>query len=606
MDHQKSYREYIEEHVESAATDKQLIFRLLRYLRPYRTLLIAAVCLLLFSKIIEASVPIFIGRLAQAILNSGATDEIEKTALLSHILTSGFYILGLLLLSYILDSGNVILRSWVGQNGLYRLRKRIYEHVMQMPLSFFNKNTVGRLMTRTIHDVDQINQMFADSVIPIIGNLFLFIAIFIGIAFVDWRIAVLMVIVLPGVWWLTARFRHFQRLCYNRIRTVVSAMNTFVQEHLMGASIIRNFGLQSRTKKEFEEINDDYCNVYVESIHHFSFFIAGIDLIQNGSLVLAFVVIVVYSPLGSGFDVGTFMTFSLYSLMFFRPLADLAERYNILQSAMAAAARIFHLLDSDSERKADTGTRHLEDVESIIFEDVWFAYEDENWVLKGLSLGLYHGHSYAFVGMTGAGKSSIMSLLLRFYEPQKGTIRINGIPIQEYSLNSLRHQFSVVLQDPVIFSGTVAENLSLFDSGISQHEIHSAIDYLGLSPWLTHFPQGLEHVLHEQGKGLSAGEMQLISLARAMTHSRSVLILDEATANVDALTEQTMQQAFHKVLASKKMMTLVIAHRLPTVKEVSTIIVLQSGKVVEEGNHQALLEKKGTYEKLYRLFGRHT
>jgi ATP-binding cassette subfamily B multidrug efflux pump len=601
MDHQKYQREYVEEQVESFATDKELIWRLLRYLRPYRTFLIAAIVFLLFSKTIEVAVPLLIGRLAQAILNPGDLDESQKALLLQQVVGSGLSILGLLFLSYVLDSANVILRSWVGQKGLYRLRKRIYEHVMQMPLSFFNKNTVGRLITRTIHDIDQINQMFADSIIPIIGNLFLFVGIFIGLVIVDWRIAILVMTILPGVWWLTARFRHFQRICYNRIRTVVSAMNTFVQEHLMGASIIRNFGLQSRTKQEFEEMNEDYCDVYVDSIHHFSFFIAGIDLIQNGSLVIAFVLIVLFAPKDSAFNVGTFMTFSLYSLMFFRPLADLAERYNVLQSAMAAASRIFHLLDTASEKKIDTGARHLDEIESIVFEDVWFAYEDEHWVLKGLSLALYHGHSYAFVGMTGAGKSSLMSLLLRFYEPQKGTIRINGIPIQEYTLSSLRHQFSVVLQDPVIFSGTIAENLSLFDDAISEKEMEFVVDYLGLNPWITQFPQGLSQMLHEQGKGLSVGEMQLISLARAIVHRRSVLILDEATANVDALTEQMMQQAFHKALTSKKMMALVIAHRLSTVKQVSTIIVLQGGRVAEEGSHQTLLDKQGIYEKLYRL-----
>lgn len=599
MDHRKHHHEYTSEIVESVAGDKDLIWRLLRYLKPYRNLLVLAVCFLLFSKIIEATVPIYIGKLAQVILDNGGVGEQEKSVLLSRVLQTGAVILGFLFLSYLLDSINVVLRSWIGQKGLYRLRMKIYNHILNMPLAYFDRNTVGRLMTRTIHDVDQINQMFADSVIPILGNIFLFVGIFIGILIIDWRIAVLVLVVLPFVWWLTHRFRKFQRQCYDRVRTVVAAMNTFVQEHLMGASIIRNFGLQSQARKEFEEINEDYCNAYLESIHHFSFFIAGIDLIQNFSLILAFVLIVVFAPLGSGFEVGIYLTFSLYVLMFFRPLADLAERYNVLQSAMSAAARIFNLLDRPSERKSDKGQIELQEVESITFEDVWFAYETEHWILKGLSLNISKGHSYAIVGSTGEGKSTIMSLLLRFYEPQKGRILINGLDIHEYTLSSLRNQFSLVLQDPVIFSGSIADNISLFDESIERKEVESTLDYLGMRPTVEHFPEGIDHLLSEQGKGLSVGEMQLLSLARAITHRRSVLILDEATANIDTATEQIMQQALYHAL--KKQTALVIAHRLSTIKDVSTIFVLQGGKVVEIGTHQALLEKQGVYEKLYRL-----
>jgi ATP-binding cassette subfamily B protein len=468
-----------------------------------------------------------------------------------------------------------------------------------MPLAYFDHHTIGRLMTRTIHDVDQINQMFAESVIPIIGNIFLFIGIFLAVLIIDWKIAILMLIILPFVWILTSRFRKFQRICYDRIRTVVAAMNTFVQENLMGASIIRNFGLQSQSKNEFEEINEDYCNAYVDSIHHFSFFIAGVDLLQNTSLILAFVVIVLSVPLGIGFEVGTFITFSLFCLMFFRPLADLAERYNVLQSAMAAAARIFSLLDTPSEKQMDKGTIELTEVESIAFEDVWFSYEKDNWVLKGISFEVHKGQSYAIVGMTGEGKSTIMSLLLRFYEPQKGKIIINGRDVRDYTLASLRGQFSLVLQDPVIFSGTIAENIALFDNSLKQNEIESAVDDLGMRSLIDHYPKGIDHILNERGKGLSTGEMQLISLARAIACRRSVLILDEATANVDTSTEQMMQHALHKVL--KKQTALVIAHRLSTVKDAAGIIVLQGGKVAEIGTHQVLLDKKGVYEKLYRL-----
>lgn len=599
IDFRRRHQEYKSEMVESSTTDWTSIKRLIKYLRPYTTILVLAILFLICSKSIDATVPVLIGRLSQKILDHAGIDATQSSAVLEHIIYFGFGILALLCFSYLLDSLNVVLKSIVGQKGLYRLRQQVYNHVLHMPLAYFDRNTVGRLMTRTIHDIDQINQMFSESVIPIIGNIILFFGIFVGITYIDWRITLLVLVILPLVWWLTHRFRYYQRICYNRVRTVVAAMNTFVQEHLMGASTIRNFGLQSRAKKQFEEINDDYCNAYVESVHHFSFFIAGIDFIQNLSLISAFILIVAFTPTGANFDAGIYFTFSLYALMFFRPLADLAERYNVLQSAMAAAARIFNILDQPSENKIDIGNAKIDGIESIEFEDVWFAYEDENWVLKGLTMQVQHGKSYAIVGITGEGKSTILSLLLRYYEPQKGHILINGRDIREYSLENLRHQFSIVLQDPVIFSGTIADNLTMFDKSITASTVNEVVDYLGMRPFINKFSNGIDHNLHERGQGLSVGEMQLISLARAITNKRSVLILDEATANIDSITEQMMQRAIAKALGRQT--ALVIAHRLSTIKDVTTILVLQNGKVAEIGTHRDLLQKGGVYEKLYRL-----
>ena len=349
MDYRKHHSEYVKEQVFSKALDRELITRLVGYLHPYRIWLSIALFFLLVSKVIEAGIPIVIGYISQKIINSYALDAAQKSAIMDTILHECLFILALYLLSYAFDMGNVILRSWIGQKGLYTLRMQVYRHIMRMPLSYFDKHSVGRLMTRTIHDIDQINQMFAECVIPILGNIFLFIGIFIGIVIIDWRIAIFAVILMPLVWWLTHRFRYLQRRCYERLRTVVSAMNTFVQEHLMGVSTVRNFGLQAQAKSRFEDINEDQCNAYMETIGHFGFFIGAIEVLQSASLIAAFVLIVVYTPIGSGFQAGTFFTFSLYVMMFFRPLADLAERYNLLQSAMAAAARIFDVLDTPSE-----------------------------------------------------------------------------------------------------------------------------------------------------------------------------------------------------------------------------------------------------------------
>ena len=656
MDHPKYQREYAEETGDSFTEgDKKLIPRLLGYLKPHWKLLAFAVFMLLISKMIEASVPFFIGRLTQKILDSRGIESLNRAEMLHTVMDSGFFILGLLACCYFLDCVTAAIKGWIGQNGLYRLRMEVYHHIIHMPLANFDRNSVGRLMTRTIHDVDQINQVFVDSVIPIIGNLFLFAGILIALSIMDWRILVLVLFILPFVWWLTHRFRTFQSRCFDRTKTVASAMNTFLQEHLMGASIIRNFGIQSQARKQFEEINEDYCTAHLASIHQFSFFIAGIEFIQNASLVLAFATLVIFSPFGLEFDAGTYLSFSLYSLMFFRPLADLAERYNTLQSAISCASRIFNLLDRKTEclnletavpdnkvmqdfeleslsrgvdhsqkvkaapierdygskdcvnllsstavsRLNDPGKIELSEIESLSFEDVWFGYEDQNWVLKGLSMKIHKGRSYAVVGLTGEGKTTIVNLLLRFYEPLKGKILVNGLDIRSYTLRSLRQQFGLVLQDPVIFSGTLAENISLFDQSIKREHIEKMVDDLKIGSFIKNFSEGLDHRLHGQGKGLSAGEMQLISLVRAVSHRRSVLVLDEPTAYVDTITEKMIQQALYAVLNLET--AIVIAHRLSTIQNVDHIHVLQEGKIVETGNHQSLLKKKGVYEKLYRL-----
>lgn len=599
MNHKRSHNEYVKEQVVSTALDKELIWRLLSYLRPYRSLLLTAVFFLIISKIIEASIPIFIGNISQQILDGMYLETTEKQQLLSHVVIIGCFIIGLLLASYIFDSINVIFKSWIGQKAIYQLRLQVYEHIIHMPLIYFDTHTVGRLMTRTIHDVDQINQMFAESVIPIFGNIVLFASIFIGIFFISWKIGLLVLFILPAVYILTHYFRTQQRRCYDHIRTVVAAMNTFVQENLMGAATIRNFGLQKQARKHFEKINEDQCNAYVESVHNFSFFIAGIDLLQNISLIMAFAILVAWNPIGNDFQAGTYFTFSLYVLMLFRPLVDLAERYNVLQSAMAAAARIFDVLDRQSEHVENTKKYPLDEIETISFENVWFAYEEERWILQGTSFHIKKGESVALVGMTGQGKSTIISLLLQFYKHQKGDIEINGRDIREYSLQSLRQQFSLVLQDPVLFSGSVADNIALFNPNISRSQIKEVIDYLGMHQFIKRLPEGLNDILIERGKSLSMGEMQLISLARAVAHRRAVLILDEATANIDTHTEKVIQTALKKILHQKT--AFVIAHRLSTIKDVSRILVLHEGKIVESGTHSELLASNGIYEKLYRL-----
>lgn len=598
MKMKKHAREYSQEQIFSKFIDKVLLKRLFVYLRPYRSLLALAIFFLCLSKAIEAAVPVFIGNVSQKILNGATLEAIEKQSLFMSVIKTCLFLLGLLVASYIFDCFNVLLKSRISQKALFDLRQQVYEHTLRLPLSYYDQHTIGRLMTRTIHDVDQINQMFAESVIPIIGNCILFIGILIGMFFIDWKVALFITGILPLTWLLTHQFRYYQRVCYTRIRSVVSAMNTFVQENLMGALTIRSFGLQKSTRAQFEEINEDHCNAYLESTHHFAFFIAGIDLLQNFSLIMVFILLVYFSPSGAGFQAGTYFTFSLYAIMFFRPLVDLAERYNVLQSAMAAAERIFSILDTPPE-VIEKGKRELKEIISLSFDNVWFAYEGENWVLKGISFEIQQGESVAIVGITGEGKTTITNLILRLYEHQKGVIRINGYDHRDYSLADVRNQFSVVMQDPVIFSGTIEDNISLYSPKIGRQEIESVIEHLHLHSFIEKFPNGLLHTLTERGKGLSAGELQLISMARAVAHHRSMFILDEATANIDTVMEKLIQRTLKAILRQRT--ALIIAHRLSTIKDVSRILVIAHGVVAESGTHLSLLEAKGIYEKLYRL-----
>lgn len=598
MYEERLYKKYHKEYTEPRVLDRDLIYRLLGYLRPYAWWVALAIGMLLIAKCIEVFIPIYVGQMAQHIVNSMDTSSSHKEIIFNAILHCSLALIALLVFGYILDTLTVFLKSWIGQKVIHTLRNEVYTHIQHLPLEYYDCHAIGRLMTRTIHDVDQINQMFTESVIPLIGMAILFIGMCAGLLFIDWQAAIVFAGIVPVVGWLTYRFQYYQRYCFDIVRNIVSAMNSFAQEHLMGASTIRNFGLQHKTKGHFEELNEDHRLANMDTIHHFSFFISGIDFMQSLSLTLVFMTIVLFSQPGAGFQIGAFFTFSLYALMFFRPLVDLADRYNVLQSAVSAAERIFNILDQPIE-PMEKLEEEVPEITHIEFENVWFAYEKENWVLKGLSFKIEKGESLAVVGVTGAGKSSIMSLLLRFYEFQKGSIKVNGKDIREYPLHALRRQFSVVLQDPVIFSGSVIDNITLFKADIPLEKVHESVDYVNLGMLINRYPDGLLHQLTERGQSLSMGEMQLISLARAITHPHSVLILDEATASIDTVTEQLLQDALKKILKDKT--ALVIAHRLSTIRDATRILVLHNGVVAETGTHDELLALRGIYEKLYRV-----
>ena len=590
---------YAVEAVKNKSIDSMLITRLLSYLRPYKYWVFLAIFLLIVARAIEAWVPVRLGQLAQLILGNSQLDLNGKHQLFDAVLYSCFVMFGWIAFNYLLDVFNILIKNWVGQKSIFKMRTQIFDHIQRQSMAYFDHAAVGRLMTRAIHDVDQINQLFSESLIPLIGSFFLFIGILIGLFVLNWKVALLFCFICPIIWVHLEHFRKNQRQGYQIIRSIISAMNTFIQENLMGINIIRNFGLQKREKIVFNEMNKDHLDANIETIHYFSLFFSGIEFLQNLTMISVFVLLVLLLQNGEGFQVGTYFTVSIYCLMIFRPLLDLAERYNVLQSAMAAAERIFEILDAPVENMGVDPGLPLEEIESIVFDQVWFAYESDHWILRGLSFSLKKGDSIALVGATGSGKTSIANILMRFYPFQKGNIYINNQEIHKYSVATLRKQFSAILQDPIIFSGTIFDNIALYDPKITLKQVRASADYVNLLPIIERFPEKFDHILTERGIGLSAGEAQLISLARAVVHKRSVIIFDEATSNIDLFTEKMIQNALEKLLKNKT--AIVIAHRLSTIQDVTRIFVLSHGAIAESGTHEQLLVAKGIYEKLYNL-----
>ncbi|MBF0244387.1 MAG: ABC transporter ATP-binding protein [Planctomycetes bacterium] len=581
---------YSEDEALGRSIDFALLKRMIGYLRPHRGLLVLILLVLLAGKFCMLAFPFVL---------KGASVSVEAGKGTAELFGWGGAGMLLLLLFFVLSWLEGWLTGKVGIAIVYSLRNQVYAHILRMPQRYFDRTPVGRLVTRAINDIDTLNDMFGSGFVNMVGELLMLFGIVAAMFYMDPALALCCCSLLPFLFRLATVFRRSARAGYRKVRMVLAALNSLSQEYIGGMSTVQAFGMERHAEQRFEDANNDHATANIEAIEAYARFFAGMDFYANAILIAFLLLLGLWRGTGGTHELSSFITFSVMLNMFFRPLRNLSERYNMLQSAMASGERIFHLLDTPAGPEASSGGRVLDgEIESVEFKDVWFAYEEERWVLRGVSFFLGKGETLALVGPTGSGKTTIISLLLRFYDIQKGGILINGVDQRDYCPQSLRRAIGVVLQDPFIFTGSIARNihLGLFKD---RARVEEAARFVNADEMIRRQAAGYDEEMREQGSGLSCGERQLLSFARAVAHEPRLLVLDEATSNIDTRSESLIQEALERMLAGRT--AIVIAHRLSTIRRVSRILVIASGQKMEEGTHRELIEKRGIYAELYEL-----
>ena len=577
--------------------DGRLLRRIVQYLMPYRGWVLIA-----FVTVMTAA---FLGPLRP---------KLVQVAIDSHIVVGDLeglrrIILFLFLVLFgegILSFVNAYLTQWIGQQAIFDLRTKLFRHIQRQSLAFFDRNPVGRLITRVTSDIESLSDVLSAGVVTIMGDLFRLIFIAYFMFSLNWVLALVTLAVLPLMIRVTFWFRRVVREQYRETRKQVARLNSFVQEHVSGMSIVQLFNRESEELNRFEGINDDHRAAQIKTIFYFALFWPAIDIV--GSTALGLVIWVGGArAMGGTLTLGVLIAFIQYARQFFEPIRNLSDQFNTLQSAMAGAERIFGLLDTDESLPEPSEPVELADFEGRIeFKDVWFSYdrdvkddEEPNWVLKGVSFTSKPGTGTAIVGATGAGKTTIISLLLRFYEIQKGSITIDGVDIRDLSLTHLRRRIGLVLQDVFLFSGSVVDNITLDDARITDEQVSTAIALIGADRFVNRLPRGLDQEVKERGMSLSHGQRQMLSFARALVYNPSILVLDEATSSVDTETEEAIQRALETLMSGRT--SIAIAHRLSTIQHADQILVMHRGEIRERGTHQELISMDGLYRKLYEL-----
>ena len=595
----------MEEEVLGKAYDVRLMRRLMGYMRPYRALVGFSLLFLLAESVLQVLNPLLTRLAVDKYIRPGAhplTTPIDawlpadpwngltRVALLYLVVLAG---------TFVTEFVQMCLMQWTGQLAMFDLRKQLMEHLQGLDLAFNDHNPVGRLVTRVTTDVDVLNDLFASGLVTILGDL-LVLGFIIGIMYrLSPLLTGILMAAMPVVICATLIFRRSVTQSYRRIRVAIAKINSYLQEHVTGIVVLQLFNRERRSGREFELVNREHMDAYKDAITAYGWFYPVVEFTS----MLALAAILTYGGLRierGRLSLGILVAFLQYGLRFFRPIQDLSEKYNILQGAMASAERIFKLLDTKATILPPAEPRPAPDaIAAIEFDHVWFAYKGDDWVLQDVSFTIAPNETIAVVGHTGAGKTTLIALLLRFYDVKKGRIRIGGIDIRELDPLDLRRQFGVVLQDPFLFTGTIEENIRLGTERIRAEEVEAAAGQVNVLEFIRGLPDGFRHAIRERGSGLSTGQKQLIGFARALAHNPRYLILDEATSSVDTDTEFRVRAALVRMVEGRT--SIVIAHRLSTIQRADRILVMHKGRLREIGTHQELLAQRGIYWKLYQL-----
>jgi ATP-binding cassette subfamily B protein len=588
-------KQFHEEEAIGKTYDFRVARRLLRYLRPYLKFLIPAIFLTFALNLLGILQPKF-----------------TQYAIDWYILPGQYTGLKLLLVLYasvqilrfMFSYFQALLLNTVGQYVMFDMRRELYDKLQHQEVAYYDRNPVGRIMTRLTSDVDALNELFTAGVTDLLGDLVMIIAIIAAMLWMDVRLTLVTLLTVPMLFVATSWFRKGARKGYDMVRTRLARINSFLQEHFAGAQTVQIFNAEKKSSAKFQEINAEYRKANIDTIFYYAVFFPLVDFI--GATGVALIIwyggyrVMQNTPEQTVLTLGALVAFIQYSGFLFQPIRDISDKYNVLQSAVVASHRIFKTLDlpiaitsPSTPRKSGRAQGQIE------FENVWFAYKDEDWVLKDVSFTVKPGQSVALVGHTGSGKTTITNLLMRFYDVQRGRILLDGVDIRDWDLQSLRENFAVVLQEIFLFSGTVEGNIRLGRKDISEERVHWAAQEVRAEPFIMRLKQGYQAEVKERGAGLSVGQKQLISFARAMAFDPAILILDEATSSIDTETERLIQQAIERVMRDRT--SIVVAHRLSTVQRADQIIVLHHGEIREQGTHQELLAHHGLYWKLYKL-----
>jgi ATP-binding cassette subfamily B protein len=595
----------VEEEVLGKAYDSRLMRRLLRYMIPYRGMVAVSVVFLLAQSALQVLGPLLtktaVDRYLQHTAHPVTTflDSLLPTDPWKGLPTIGLLYACVLIGTFLCEAVQMYLMQYTGQRAMFDLRRELLEHLQRLDLAFYDHNPVGRLVTRVTTDVDVLNDLFASGLVTILADA-LVLTFIVAIMFrLSPLLALIMLAAMPLVVLATAIFRRSVSQSYRRIRVAIARINAYLQEHITGIVVLQLFNREGRSREEFQGVNRNHMEAYKDAITAYGWFYPVVEFISMTAL--ASILTLGGFRIQSGtLSLGVVAAFLQYGLRFFRPIQDLSEKYNILQAAMASSERIFKLLDTQPAIVAPKAAAPAPSTTAAIeFDGVSFAYKGDDWVLQDVSFRIAPGETVAVVGHTGAGKTTLISLLLRFYDVREGGIRIGGVDVRDFDPLELRRQFGVVLQDPYLFTGTLAENIRLGASTMPHEQLEAAAEQVNLLDFIRSLPEGFEQPIRERGSGLSTGQKQLISFARALAHNPRYLILDEATSSVDTETEFRVREALSRMVEGRT--SIIIAHRLSTIQRADRILVMHKGRLRESGTHQELLARRGIYWKLYQL-----